>query len=459
MTGSDPPATGVGTLTREIQPPMAPPGLEHRNEPRHESRRNVLPSALSAVDKYDGHNDAYSWLASFRSLAALCEWEEDDCLKIASIRFIGAAQQWVQPRQVEDWEDFEKQFLCRFGETAETALVRLERCYQKPTESPKNFADRFIEEAERAGRRNDKALMHQFIRHLRSELRLEVTRQRPTSMEEANEFCNYWTGATHNAGEDYLGLEPLPPRRRPAFAEDTNEARPRRPGPLFPRREEADNRAFRPQPRPQERDSYRQNFNKGGPPFNRNPREFPRSNRLEYPRNRGFRPFNPAASAVAQPRPNDATATTVENLARQMEKLQINLNQEAEIRKGQQQKVYRLEAALCRHAQPNTAEHLGLMEDAADPTPAPTTHHTPLELNYTKEGEYDFLVKRQLEGDTPYVRMPQKRVAITPANDSPYNMPRRFTPPPAMPANRIPPPPAQPPTPGPDGRQKVQCYT
>eukprot|EP00882_Tetradesmus_deserticola_P010285 GHRQ01010866.1.p1 GENE.GHRQ01010866.1~~GHRQ01010866.1.p1 ORF type:complete len:361 (-),score=34.98 GHRQ01010866.1:1079-2161(-) len=132
-----------------------------------------------------------------------------------------------------------------------------------------------------------------------------------------------------------------------------------------------------------------------------------------------------------------------------MEKLQINMNEEAEIRKEQQQKMYRLEIALRRQAQPNAAEHIGLME-AADPNPDQTAQPTPLELNYTEEGENDFLTKRQLENDATYARMPQKRVAITTANDSPYNMPRRFTPPPAMPPNNIPPPPSQPPTSSPD---------
>jgi hypothetical protein len=128
----------------------------------------------------------------------------EDRLRIARVRFRGNAQRWAQPRIFDDWPDFERQFLDRFGETPEAATVRLERCYQKTGESPKNFADRFLEQAERAGRASDTALLHQFIRRLLSELRLEVTRQRPTSIEEAIEFCSYWTGTnTENTAEAY----------------------------------------------------------------------------------------------------------------------------------------------------------------------------------------------------------------------------------------------------------------
>eukprot|EP00775_Hariotina_reticulata_P015071 gene15071-biopygen1020 len=170
--------------------------------PRGEHRRTILPAALAAVDQYDGRSDAHSWLSSFKELALIYEWNEADCLRIARVRFRGIAQRWAQPRQFHDWDDFERQFLERFGETPETAMVRLENCYQKTGESPKNFADRFLEEAERAGRRTDTALLHQFIRRLHPELRLEVTRQRPTTMEDAIEFCNYWTGANSEIGTD-----------------------------------------------------------------------------------------------------------------------------------------------------------------------------------------------------------------------------------------------------------------
>lgn len=92
-------------------------------EPRNDVRRTTLPTALTAVDRYDGHTDAHSWLAGFKALATLCEWTEEDCLNIVTIRFKGAAQRWMQPRHFDSWEDFERQFLARFGEISETALV------------------------------------------------------------------------------------------------------------------------------------------------------------------------------------------------------------------------------------------------------------------------------------------------------------------------------------------------
>ena len=94
-------------------------------------------------------------------------------MQIAKVRFRGIAQRWAQPRQFNTWNEFEKQFLERFGETPETAMVRLERCYQKTGESAKNFADRFLEEAEIAGSRADSVLLHQFIRRLLPDLRME----------------------------------------------------------------------------------------------------------------------------------------------------------------------------------------------------------------------------------------------------------------------------------------------
>jgi len=193
-------------------------------------RQHILPSALAAVDHYDGRADAHCWLSSFKEIATIYDWSEADCLRIARIRFRGNAQRWAQPRQFDSWNEFEKQFLDRFGETPETAMVRLERCYQKTGESAKNFADRFLEEAERAGRKSDTALLHQFIRRLRPELRVEVTRQRPTTMEDAIEFCSYWTGANAETGaEEYI----------------PNNNRPRTPPPAADRRAD---RSFRNSP-------------------------------------------------------------------------------------------------------------------------------------------------------------------------------------------------------------------
>jgi hypothetical protein len=110
--------------------------------------------------------------------------------------------------------------------------------------------------------------------------------------------------------------------------------------------------------------------------------------------------------------------SSVDNLTRQLEKLQINLRQADALRDSQQQEITRLKAALRR---PN--DSIQLMETLWEP-----------EEYLTHQGtEYDqVLIKRNMtdDGDTPYVRMPHKRVAITPTSQTPYQAPRRTTPPP-----------------------------
>jgi len=329
-------------------------------------------------------------------------------LRIARVRFRGIAQRWAQPRQFQDWDDFERQFLERFGETPETAMVRLENCYQKQGESPKNFADRFLEEAERAGRRTDTALLHQFIRRLHPELRLEVTRQRPVTMEDAIEFCNYWTGANSELGaEEY----PNPSRQRSSTTQNGPYQKPEqgnRPPP-FARRQ--DDRPFRIPPwRPQQ--SNERNGGQNRPPWANRNGQYPQRNDNQQ------RPFNPGAN---HNRPGQVSNNAVDELTRQMEKMQINLRQADALREAQQQEISRLKAALRR---PN--DNIQLMETAA----YEHYDYAPYEEYYDYDDE--LMAKRSSpeDEDTTYVRMPHKRVAITPAGQSPYMAPRRVSPPP-----------------------------
>jgi len=132
--------------------------------------QNVLPDAVTAVDHYEETEDAVCWLANFKELAALFHWSEEECLRIARIRLKGSAQRWSRTnRQLNSWEDFEQQFITRFSGTPEMALARLESCFQQPGEPVMEFADRFLDLADRAGRQADTALLHQFIRHLQSQ--------------------------------------------------------------------------------------------------------------------------------------------------------------------------------------------------------------------------------------------------------------------------------------------------
>jgi hypothetical protein len=186
---------------------------------------------LNAVERYNGQSDAHAWLDSFNTLADLYNWSEDVCLRVAKIRLTGPAQRWGSLRTFHDWDDFQEQFTRRFGETRESAVARLSRCFQTPNESPKTFADRFLEDAERAGRTEDEALVYQFLRHLRPELRKEAARKQPRSIEQIVDFCNYWLGATADDDmlDSFLEDARTSPRRWVRFDEDNNISyRPRR---------------------------------------------------------------------------------------------------------------------------------------------------------------------------------------------------------------------------------------
>eukprot|EP00775_Hariotina_reticulata_P003334 gene3334-biopygen5021 len=351
-------------------------------------------------------------------LALIYEWNEADCLRIARVRFRGPAQRWAQPRQFHDWDDFERQFLEQFGETPETAMVRLENCFQKTRESPKKFADRFLQEAERAGHRTDTALLHQFIRRLHPEFRLEVTRQRPTTMEDAIEFGNYSGANSEIATEEYtMAKQQHPAGQNGAYCRGEQSNRP----PPFARHQ--DNRAFHsPSWRPRQGNKEHSGIQNRSPWTNRDGQFPPRNDQQQ-------RPFNPPGANNNRPSQvsgNDA----VDDLSRQLEKLQINLRQSDALREAQQQEITRLKAALRR---PNDSIHL--METAWE-------QYEP--ACYDEYYDYDELMAKRPnpeDEDTPYVRMPHKRVAITPAGQSSYTAPRRVSPPP--------PPAAASPSPGP----------
>ena len=131
-------------------------------------------------------------------------WSDEDCLLIALIRCVDAAEVWAQSRQFATWSDFARQFLLRFGQSQEVALQQLENCWQEDGETAKSFADRFMAMAKRAGRRHDSALLYQFIRRLLPELRLEVSRQRPQTMADAVDAADYWSGFINSTLDSYM---------------------------------------------------------------------------------------------------------------------------------------------------------------------------------------------------------------------------------------------------------------
>ena len=167
-------------------PAHAPPGLQ---------AAVPSPQAINTIERYDGKRDPNAWLNSLQETAELYGWDAHTCLKVARIRLTDAAQRWAQSRQFNNWLEFQQQLDQRFGETKEQAIVRLDRCYQRPREAPKAFADRFLQDADRAGRNEDAALVYQFIQRLQPELRKEVLRRQPHSIDAAVDYCNYWLGA------------------------------------------------------------------------------------------------------------------------------------------------------------------------------------------------------------------------------------------------------------------------
>jgi hypothetical protein len=183
----------------------------------------VMPAlqALNAIATYDGRKDPDASLSCIQAIAGLYNWSEELCLKIARVRLTGPAWNWAQARQFPSWAAFQQQLESRYGETKESAIARLECCRQYASESVKDFADRYLYNAEKAGRVEDEALIYNFIQRLQPGLKLEVARQRCHSIEEIVTFCNFWNGLLQGAEEntDPTGSAEFAPFSRPhAFA-------------------------------------------------------------------------------------------------------------------------------------------------------------------------------------------------------------------------------------------------
>lgn len=298
------------------QPAAAP--ITQAGDEMHNPRNLPTPQALNAVERYNGQGDAHAWLDSFNTLAELYYWSDEVCLRVAKIRLSGPAQRWGSLRRFHDWDDFQEQFTRRFGETRESAVARLSRCFQKANESPKTFADRFLEDAERAGRVEDQALVFQFLRHLRPELRNEAARKRPQSIEQIVDFCNYWLGATADDNMLFSSFEnagaAMSPRRRVRFEEESDMG-------YKPRRNET------PEPDtkwPENRNRYNDSIDRAGSGRNRFNERAPWTNRPFRPTNRdnfGRNPNPPPArSTAAAPAPSP----DIDSLTQKFERLKLD---------------------------------------------------------------------------------------------------------------------------------------
>jgi hypothetical protein len=257
----------------------------------------ITSSTLNAVERYTGAADAQAWLTSVEELGQLFGWSEATCLLVAKVRLSGAAQSWAQRRRFTSWQQFQEEFFSRFGETRESAIARLERCRQGPGETPRAFADRFLQDADRAGRVQDDALVYQFIQRLHSNLRIEVSRKQLSSIEEIVSFCNYWLGC-QPAFADAAGTTAKPRAQFAASAADNEEA----------------------QGRPYQRfDKNRLRPNQDKPNRFGAGRLFPDTTN---------RPHPPAGGAAFQkPAPPPAVNKDIDDLSKRFERLELNFNQ------------------------------------------------------------------------------------------------------------------------------------
>ena len=155
-------------------------------------------AALSSVERFTGQGgrteDAHVWINTIEELADASQWIPTLRLKVARLRLGGAARIWLDganPNRVSNWEIFQKSFLDRFGEKRDAVLARLANCIQQRGEAVQEYADRFRNLARRAGRADDEALSHQFVKGLRNFLRRQVVLQRMTGIEEIIDYVIY----------------------------------------------------------------------------------------------------------------------------------------------------------------------------------------------------------------------------------------------------------------------------
>ena len=355
------------------------------------------PQAINTIDKFDGSSkqDPASWIANDYDIATMYNWSEAACLRAAKIRLQGDAQRWAQANQFTSWSDFSLKLTARFGETQETAIIRLESSYQRSGESPRAFADRFRHDADRAGRMEDAALVYSFIQRLQPNLRDEVVRQRLRSIDAAVEYCNYLIGARVQLGMGFSAAQPAdggsstPPDR--GFRPNPNSG-PRRDAFQQPR-------AFA---RPQGRAPFRDMSNRGRPA---NP------------------PVPPKPSPAAPP------PSAVDDLTRQLQQLQINLHQQQNTQRQLQDKdrtIRTLRYALERQPQVPDAQ-LNFM----GPDPLCESYEIEAAENDLDPELYTSIMTKRAAEDEPvaYRRMPSKRVAIDPTHSA-YAPPRPAPPPP-----------------------------
>lgn len=336
--------------------------------------------ALNAIEHYDGTRDPSMWLDSIQEVADLYEWSDNTCLKISKIKLSGPARSWARCHQFAGWADFQRQLEARYGESKASAISRLERCWQRANESVKDFADRYMQDAEKAGRMEDETLVYNFTQRLLPEMKTEVARQRLDSIEGIVSFCNFWADmhAPPDENRAYVDTPAVP----------TAAGAP----PRFPRNFTG------PPRRPESRNPppYR-------PPFCDNTnRNFP-TNRPEY------RPPNkPNNSPVVNTPAANSTAadSAVDELTKKFKRLELNIHHQMQ---DKDREIRTLRYALKRQ-----------QEQSGD-TPQLNYMTTGVETDTEDEEDLDqelltsLFIKRPADDEPQYKRTPTKRTAFDPS--------------------------------------------
>jgi transposase InsO family protein len=380
---------------------------------------------------YDGKKDPNPWLQTFNLTAHLFGWPADTRLNVAITKLSEAAQQWAQSRHFNNWDEFQAQLDRRFGESQETAIARLETCRQGNNEPPRAFADRFLHDAERAGRAEDAALVFTFMQRLQSDLKQEVLRKQPQTIDDAVEYANWWLSA--QGGNEY-----------PAANNNSNN---------YSNNNSGNGGGYSSFARP----TYNTNNSGGGgtsrAPYNNRPnaRNEPpaRSYVNNYrPNNNPFRPLremtNRARAPVA-PAAKPASTPAVDDLVRGLANLQINNLQQQNEQKdkqlqdkdrtirtlqyaleGRTQQINMCDEEQAEDVECNYGEHLLTTADGEF-----GEHMLAAESEFDEHllaaADYDLIeqllaeimAKRAAEGDAISRQIPAKRTAINPAS-SPY---------------------------------------
>ena len=142
------------------------------------------------------------WLDSIQEVADLYGLPVITRLKIARVNLAGPARSWARCHQFADWTDFQRQLQDRYGESKASVMARLECCLQLANESVRDFADRYMQDAARAGRQEDAALVYNFTQRLLPEFKSEVARQRLDSIEAIVNFSTFWADMLALPDED-----------------------------------------------------------------------------------------------------------------------------------------------------------------------------------------------------------------------------------------------------------------